>query len=109
VVGCLGTLSFIQERFNELQFYRAGGPRGRGGFRTILAGPEHPPYGAFCPAAGHQLGFNDLKVIEARDFVRALAGEPVTRADFREAWEVQRVVDAVLQSSRDRGWVTLDG
>ncbi len=108
VVGSLGSLSFTQERFSELRFYQAGGPRGRDGFRTILAGPEHEPYGAFCRAAGHQLGFNDLKVIEARDFLRALAGEATTRADFREAWEVQRVVDAVLQSSRERGWVSIE-
>ena len=36
----------------------------RRGFRTILIGPEHPDYAAFCPAPGHGLGYNDQKIIE---------------------------------------------
>ena len=107
VTGSRGTLVFSQERFNELRWFAAGGRPGRDGFRTILAGPAHEPYGAFCPAPGHQLGFNDLKVIEIRDFLLALAGDARPRADFREAWEVQRVVDAALRSSRERQWVTV--
>ena len=47
--------------------YYAGDGAGRRGFRTVFAGPEHEPYGAFCVAPGHQLGFNDLKAIEARE------------------------------------------
>ncbi len=39
-----------------------------------MAGPEHPDYGAFCVAPGHQIGFNDLKAIEVRDFLAAVAG-----------------------------------
>jgi predicted dehydrogenase len=107
VVGSKGALAFSQERLNELHLYIAEGDASRNGFRTIVAGPEHPPYGAFCPAAGHQLGFNDLKTIEMRDFLLAIAGEPAKGPDFREGWEVQRVVDAVIQSSRERQWVRL--
>ena len=84
IVGSKGALGFTQERFNELQLYRMDDPRDRRGFRTIFAGPEHPPYGDFCVAGGHQLGFNDLKTIEVRDFLLALAGEKTGHADFRE-------------------------
>jgi len=108
VVGSKGALHFNQERFNELRLYEASGRSSRNGFRTILAGPDHPPYGAFCPAPGHQLGFNDLKTIEVRDFLLAVAGEPVVGPDFREGWEVQKVVDAIGRSSRERGWVAVD-
>jgi predicted dehydrogenase len=107
LVGSKGALHFNQERFNELRLYQPTGDGRRNGFRTILAGPEHSPYGAFCPAPGHQLGFNDLKTIEVRDFLLAIAGEPVVGPDFREGWEVQKVVDAVLRSSRERAWVTV--
>src|SRR6185436_11402547 len=48
VVGELGTLFFTQERFNELQLYRPGDEGSRNGFKTILAGPQHEPYGWFC-------------------------------------------------------------
>jgi predicted dehydrogenase len=107
VVGEHGTLFFTQERFNELQLYRADADGSRNGFRTILAGPQHEPYGAFCVAPGHQLGFNDLKTIEIRDYLLAIAGEPVRGPDFREGFEVQKTVDAVIRSSRERNWVTV--
>ncbi len=104
VYGSKGALAFTQERFNELRLYRADDPAGRRGFRTICAGPEHDPYGAFCPAPGHQLGFNDLKVVEVRDFCHALAGWPHPGPDFREGWAVQTVVEAIYTSSRDDRW-----
>ena len=107
VVGSKGALAFSQERFNELQLYKAEADESRNGFRTIVSGPHHPPYGSFCVAPGHQLGFNDLKTIEMRDFLLAVAGEPVKGPDFKEGWEVQKVVDAIIHSSRERQWVTL--
>jgi predicted dehydrogenase len=108
VVGSKGALAFSQERFNELRLYKVEGEASRNGFRTIVAGPGHPPYGAFCPAPGHQLGFNDLKTIEMRDFLLDIAGEPHARADFREGWEVQKVIDAIIRSARSRQWVRLN-
>lgn len=107
VIGEKGALHFSQERFNELRYYKVEKDRSRNGFRTILAGPEHPPYGAFCIAGGHQIGFNDLKVIEIRTFLAALAGGPKPFADFREAYEVQRVIDAAVLSGREERWVRL--
>jgi predicted dehydrogenase len=105
VVGSRGTLFFSQERLNELKLYRAAADGSRDGFRTIVAGPQHAPYGSFCVAPGHQLGFNDLKTIEIRDYLLAIAGEPALGPDFREGWEVQKVVDAIMHSSRERTWV----
>jgi len=107
VIGSRGALAFSQEHFNELQLYRVEKDGSRNGFRTLVAGPEHPPYGAFCPAPGHQLGFNDLKTIEMRDFLLAVAGESVLRADFHEGWEVQKVVDTIIRSSRERRWISV--
>ncbi|WP_227306509.1 Gfo/Idh/MocA family protein [Acidisoma cellulosilyticum] len=107
VIGEKGALVFSQERFNELRYYKTEADRSRNGFRTILAGPEHAPYGAFCIAGGHQIGFNDLKVIEIRNFLSALAGGPKPFADFREGYEVQRVIDAALLSSKNEAWVRL--
>ena len=103
IVGAAGSIAFSQERFNELQLYRAADPAGRRGFRTVVAGPEHEPYGAFCVAPGHQLGFNDLKAIEARDFVLAIAGETSDHADFDEGVAVLEVVDAIYRSAREGG------
>ncbi len=103
--GTRGALDFTQERFNELRLYQAGQPRGRDGFKTITAGPEHPDYGAFCPASGHQIGFNDLKVIEVKRLIEAVCGVAPAYADFREALEVERVAAAVRKSAEQGRWV----
>ena len=71
----------------------------------MLAGPEHEPYGAFCVAPGHQLGFNDLKAIEARDFLLAVAGGPRIGPDFREGYEVQKLVELAYRSAREKRWL----
>ena len=105
VTGSRGTVVVDHERFNELQLYTVGQAAGREGFKTILAGPEHDFYKEFCPAPGHQLGFNDIKTIEVKALITALAGGAKFMPDFREAWEIQRVVDAVVQSAREERWL----
>ncbi len=107
ISGSRGSLAFTQERFNELKLSTAGQSRGRDGYKTIIAGPDHPAYEAFCPAPGHQLGFNDLKTIEVRDLLVGLAGGSPPWPDFREAWQVQRVVDAVVASAAEGRWVPI--
>ena len=105
VAGTRGAIAFTQERMNELLLYPAEGARGRRGFTRIEAGPDHPPYGNFCPAPGHQLGYNELKVIEVAELLDAFAGGPPAHPDFEEAYQVQRVVGAVQQSAEERRWV----
>jgi predicted dehydrogenase len=107
VTGSKGSIAVDHERMNELQISTTGQPVGRDGFKTILAGPDHPFYKEFCPAPGHQLGFNDIKTIEVRALIMALAGGPPFMPDFREAWEIQRVVDAIVVSARERRWLDI--
>ena len=105
VAGTRGAIAFTQERMNELLLYPAEGARGRRGFTRIESGPDHPPYANFCPAPGHQLGYNELKVIEVAELLDAFAGGPPAHPDFEEAYQVQRVVGAVRQSAEERRWV----
>jgi predicted dehydrogenase len=104
VYGTKGALAFSQERFNELQYFANGDARGRQGFRRIEAGPAHPPYGLFCVAAGHQLGFNDLKAIEVAGFIKAISGEIDEPFGFRSGLRIQTLVEEIQMSSRDRSW-----
>ncbi|MGL4590517.1 MAG: Gfo/Idh/MocA family protein, partial [Aestuariivirga sp.] len=107
VYGSKGGLVFTQERFNELHLYRAGGNPRELGFTRIEIGPQHPPYVNFCVAAGHQLGFNDLKTIEAAEFLGEVAGGPRSGPDFREAWEIQKVVETAVNAGRARQWLKI--
>lgn len=107
--GTRGAMFFDFERLNELQLYRADQARGREGFKLILAGPAHKDFAAFTPAPGHQLSFNDLKTIEVKDLIEGLVGAgPAPWPDFREAWEVQRVVDGIAESDRGGGPVAIE-
>ncbi len=105
VTGTRGSVAFDQERMNELQLHATGQLAGREGFRTILSGPAHPPYGKFCPAPGHHLGFNDLKTIEAHAVLEAVAGGTPFMPDFREAARIQATVDAIVRSAHERAWI----
>jgi predicted dehydrogenase len=107
VHGTKGALIFSQERFNELHLYSIGDAAGRRGFRRIEAGPEHEPYGLFCVAPGHQLGFNDLKAIEIARFIEAIAGTRSLPFDFRAGQRIQALVETIQRSARDGGWLTV--
>jgi predicted dehydrogenase len=100
-----GTVLLDFERMNELQLCTTGQPNGRSGFKTILAGPEHPEYGAFTQAVGHHIGFNDLKTIEAKVFIEAIAGGPPAWPDLRDGWRVQQAIEAIARSSQERRWI----
>jgi predicted dehydrogenase len=108
VFGTRGSIAFDQERMNELRVYEAGEPSARAGFKTILAGPAHPDYGSFCPAPGHGLGINDLKVIEVRNLVRAIERNEPFQPDFEEGLRVQQVMAAIEESSAAQVWIELD-
>lgn len=106
ITGSTGSIRFTQERMNELLVCTE---RGRtSGYTKIEAGPEHPPYGRFCPAPGHQLGFNDLKVIEVSRLVESVATGTPTFPDFREACRIQQTIDAIRRSSDQRQWLAVE-
>ena len=106
VSGTRGSIAFTQERFNELQLYRAG-PGINNGFTTIMAGPGHGEYGAFCPASGHQIGYNDLKTIEVKAAIDAVLGDSTSAKDFADALKVEQVADAIRTSHREARWFAL--
>lgn len=107
VYGSRGSLVFTGERLNELHLYEAAGAESRRGYRKIEAGPSHPPYAGFCPAPGHQLGFNDLKAIEIARFAEALAGRADEPFNFRKGARIQHLVEAIQRSSGSGQWVTV--
>jgi predicted dehydrogenase len=105
IYGTKGALLFTQERFNELHLFSTADAAGRRGFRRIEAAPDHDPYGFFCVAPGHQLGFNDLKTIEVARFLDCLAGKRPEPFNFRAGARVQALVEAIQDSSRRKAWV----
>ena len=93
---------------NELRLYSARDMAGARGFRTVLAGPEHGDYRAFCPAPGHGLGINDLKIIEARNLIRAITSGSEGWPDFGEGLRVQLVMEAMERSHETGAWTAVE-
>ncbi|KAF1018828.1 MAG: hypothetical protein GAK37_03778 [Pseudomonas sp.] len=104
ISGTRGTLALDQERLNELRLFRAGDA----GFQRLLAGPSLPGYAAFSPAAGHQLGYNELKTLEVQELILALAGKGAQGTDFEQAWRTERVATAIRLAAVERRWVDID-
>ena len=105
ITGTGGAILFDQERMNELRVFKSADARRDHGFKTILMGAEHPPYAAFCPAPGHGLGFNDLKTIEVKALVEAIAAGTPVEPDFEAGYEIARVVEAIQRSAAERRWI----
>ena len=108
IYGSRGALYFSQERLNELHFFDSGDATGRRGFRRIEAGPDHEPYGRFCVAPGHQIGFNDLKAIEFAAFSDAIAGAGPEPFNFRAGWRIQHICEAIRTSTIEGKWVDIE-
>ena len=108
IVGRAGSIRWTYDRLNELQVYRASDPVDRSGFKRIETGPSHPYYGDFFPIANIGMGYNEIKAIEVRELVRAVAGEAVELwPDFSVAHRIQRYCDATILSDAERRWVSL--
>jgi predicted dehydrogenase len=107
VHGSRGALVFTGERLNEMHFYSADDPAGRRGFRRIEAAPDHPPYGNFCVAPGHQIGFNDLKTIEIARFVTAIADRSVEPFGFSAGLRIQTLIETIRISAETDAWCSV--
>ncbi|MGH6859067.1 MAG: Gfo/Idh/MocA family protein [Phyllobacterium sp.] len=105
IFGSKGSILFDQERANEFQLYRTADRPTEQGYRTILAGPQHEPYGLFVPAPGHGLGFNDLKIIECHELIARIEGRPAHLIEFADGLDIERTVHAMARSFDERRWI----
>jgi predicted dehydrogenase len=107
IFGSKGTIAYDQERMNEFELFTTDGRGSEQGFRKVLTAPVHAPYDRFIPAPGHGLGFNELKIIECRELLRAIGGDKARVIDFSRGLEIERAVHAMAQSFREGRWVAV--
>lgn len=106
VHGTQGLVRWDFRRPGELQAsagdHYAGQPTS-----TVYSEPGDGEYAAFQPGAGIAMGYDDTKVIEARTFVRAIAGELIELATVDDAVASASALDAMVISHRTGEWVDL--
>ena len=106
VSGDRGALAFDFEDLNVLRYYDRTAPNEVQGFtRIVVTEPEHPYVAAWWPA-GHMLGYEHGFSHQVKDLVGAIADGADPHPTFAEGLQVQRVLDAVEESSaHDSKWV----
>jgi len=102
--GTRGAIKWNFEEMNELQLFLSDENGARHGYTRILSGPEHPFHARFNPSPGTGLGYDDLKVIEAHQFLRSIANGKLGTPSFSEALAVANVQAAMIRSWETRNW-----
>lgn len=109
ITGTKGAIRFDQEDQNALWLYKATGPEAERGFCKILTGPAHPDYAAFCQGPGHGTGYQDQIIIEARDFLEAIADGSPRWPTFADGLAVSHVITAARISQTTGAWTSVQG
>ena len=109
--GEKGAIRFNFERMNELEWYDAtldGKVQGWSTINVTRGDDGHPWAGNWWPAA-HIIGYEHSFVNEAADIIYAIGGKKpvVPLPDFADAYETQRVLQAAIESARNRCAVKL--
>lgn len=106
IYGTNGSLKWDFERLNELEL--AIGRQGPNvGYQRIMANPYMGDFGKFQPGSGTSMGYDDLKVVEAKKFIEALLGGPKLNSNIHDAVAAAKVVTAAEDSAGSGQWVKI--
>ena len=104
VYGTEGSVRWNFERLNELEVCLGvdGGPTH--GYRRAMAGPAWGEWHRYQPAIGTSMGFDDLKSVEAAQFIRSVLTGEQHAPSAADAWCAAEVDAAVVASAADGQW-----
>lgn len=106
IYGTEGSVKWDFERMNELHV--AIGRSGQHlGYQRVMVAPGFGDFGSFQPGAGTGMGYDDLKIIEAKKFLQAFLGEEAKNSNIHDAVAAARVNDAVEESVKTGQWVAI--
>ncbi|MFN8492898.1 MAG: Gfo/Idh/MocA family oxidoreductase [Caldilineaceae bacterium] len=102
--GTKGALKWNFERMNELELYLPGENGAHDGYTNLLGGPKYPYHGRFNPGDGIGMGYEDLKCIEAYNFLQSIVDGKQREPSFASALALAGVQKAMSQSWERGGW-----
>ncbi|MGU3431643.1 Gfo/Idh/MocA family protein [Actinomycetes bacterium M1A6_2h] len=73
---------------------------------TVFVGPGSGDYAAFQPGSASAMGYDDLKVVEARNFLLSIERGTPVGATVWDAVEAAAVLDAMVESVATGQWVS---
>jgi predicted dehydrogenase len=101
--GTDGSLAWNFEQMNELRVCLGRGAPHQG-YTTVLANAHLGDYARFQPGPGIAMGYDDLKVTEARKFLVAVAGGERQNSSVDDALSVAEVLAAAERSAANGTW-----
>jgi len=101
--GSEGSLRFGLERLNELEVL-TGDSRG---YETVLVTDESDPYVEHWWPPGHVIGWEHTFVHENYEFLSAVDADGEFSPSFRDAYEVQTILDAIERADERGEWITI--
>jgi predicted dehydrogenase len=105
VYGTKGAIKWNMERMNELELQeRSDDNPAEDGYKTLLSGPAHPFHSAFNPAWGLNLGYEDTKIIEAKEFLCSVRDGVQREPSLEAARQVALVQQAIMRSWQTQTW-----
>jgi predicted dehydrogenase len=107
--GARGALEFNLENLNHLQFTDLDENKATQGRRNLMVTEDTHPYVSHFWPSGHIIGYEHTFIATLADFLTALHKKERFRPDFADALEVQKLLDAVVRSSTQQGWVSMAG
>lgn len=106
IFGTEGSVRWNFERLNELDI-ALGRHEPLVGYQRVMAGSGFGDFSHFQPGAGTSMGYDDLKIIEARKFLDAVVNGTSHNSNINDALLAARVNDAAEESHSTNSWVTV--
>ena len=107
VHGSKGSIKWNFEEMNTLNLYIHEEGK-QNGYRKIYSSPLHSNHGNFNPSDGSGLGYEDLKAIEAANFLNVIVhNDKSKKVNFEDAKNVALVLNAIIESNENKTVVSL--
>ncbi|WP_328843903.1 Gfo/Idh/MocA family protein [Streptomyces sp. NBC_00258] len=103
--GTKGAVSWDFRRMGELSVSRGTSYQDQP-VSTLYVGPGHGEYAAFQPGSANSMGYDDLKVIEAYNFLRSIAEGTAYGATVEDAVHSAAALDAMSRSAESGTWAS---
>lgn len=101
--GSAGAASWDHEKLNQLRLYLSE-EQPTDGFIEVLAGDAFPHQGNIVPGGGNSLGYEDMKIIEALEYLKSVSAGRPHHPGFDDALAVASVLEAMTRSWSSERW-----
>lgn len=106
VYGTEGSARWNFEHLNDLEI-AIGVDNEFPGYKRVMAGMDFPHFARFQPSPGTSMGFDDMKVVEAAQFLQSVQTGKQLAPSAADGWAAAEVDEAIVRSVQSGTWETV--